>query len=267
MALEDIKQKRKQSRMRERVKLQIPARVQCRESLHHEWMELTRLLDVTPFGVGLTLTRLTEPGRLLLLTLPMPRQLRCFDHAEDQYRVWGLVRHVSPYERLSNQVVEKLPGIARYEVGVAFIGKYPPLNYTKDPAIRYEIATTAEGNNLWNVREMSVSSALDASAASSEHGRSTRTRLQMAVEVLIEVIDERGAVLAHEQTVTENLSRGGAAVWTTLPVERGRFVRMRSVGTPLTIMAAVRSNRAGADGIARLHLEFIDREWPIEGLE
>ena len=69
-------------------------RVQCRESLDHEWIEMSRLVDVTPFGARLRLKRPTETGRLLLLTLPMPRPLRCFDHVEDQYRVWSLVRNV-----------------------------------------------------------------------------------------------------------------------------------------------------------------------------
>jgi len=63
-----------------------------------EYMEamplLERLVDVTPFGARLRLSRPTESGRLLHLTLPMPRPLRCFDHVEDQYRVWCLVRYV-----------------------------------------------------------------------------------------------------------------------------------------------------------------------------
>jgi hypothetical protein len=29
----------------------------------------------------------------------------------------------------------------------------------------------------------------------------------------------------------------------------------------------VRARRLGADGIPRLHLEFIDRQWPLEGIE
>ena len=33
------------------------------------------------------------------------------------------------------------------------------------------------------------------------------------------------------------------------------------------VVAAVRAARTGPDGIPRLHLEFIDRQWPLEGIE
>src|SRR5215216_3773601 len=84
----------KSRRMRERLELSLPVRVFGRESEDMDWVETTRLIDVTPFGARFPLTHPTEPGRLLHLTLPMPRQLRCFDHVEDQYRVWALVRNV-----------------------------------------------------------------------------------------------------------------------------------------------------------------------------
>src|ERR1051325_4055736 len=125
-------------RLRERIKLALPVRVVCRESAGHEWIEMSRLLDVTPFGAGFPLTHPTEAGRLLHLTLPMPRQLRCFDHIEDQYRVWALVRRVVPHmERGPAGGEEAL----RYEVGVAFTGKHPPASYVRDPSTRYEIDT------------------------------------------------------------------------------------------------------------------------------
>jgi len=89
----------------------------------------------------------------------------------------------------------------------------------------------------------------------------------MAVNVRVEVFDEGGEVRASEQTVTENISRRGAAVWTTLEVERGRFVRLTSLDHGLALIAAVRANRKGPDGIPRLHLEFIDGQWPLEGIE
>ncbi len=81
-------------RIRERLELQLPVRVQCRETSDFEWVEITRLINVTPFGAGFTLKRPIEKGRLLQMTIPMPRQLRVFDHVEDQYRVWALVRYV-----------------------------------------------------------------------------------------------------------------------------------------------------------------------------
>ena len=105
----------KSRRLRERIGLKLPVRVYGRDSLDDEWMEMSRLVDVTPFGARLSLKRPTEPGRLLHLTLSMPPKLPCFDHTEDQYRVWSLVRNAKLLE----------PGAgALIEIGVAFVGKH-----------------------------------------------------------------------------------------------------------------------------------------------
>ena len=93
------------------------------------------------------------------------------------------------------------------------------------------------------------------------------TRLTLPVEVVIELLDDAGEVARSEQTVTENISRHGASVFSSLAVERGRFVRLRSAHYSLAVLAVVRGCRKGADNIPRLHLEFIDRTWPLEILE
>jgi hypothetical protein len=243
----------KPKRLRERIKLALPVRVVCKKSAGHEWIEMSRLVDVTPFGARFMISHPTEVGRLLHMTLAMPRQLRCFDHIEDQYRVWALVRHVTPKQGADM--------LLRYEVGVAFTGKNAPASYARDPATRYEVDSLSAENNLWQLRETEEKEA--ASAAS----RSKETRLQIAIPVSVEVFDEEGRVRASEQTVTENISRRGASVWTTLKAERGRFVRLTSIDSGLSVLAAVRAVRTGPDGIPRLHLEFIDRQWPLEGLD
>ena len=243
----------KSRRLRERIKLALPVRVHCRETSDHDWVEVSRLVDVTPFGARFPLTRPTERGRLLHLTLPMPRQLRCFDHIEDQYRVWALVCRLSTRPEFA----EGGGGLC-YEVGVAFTGKYPPASYVREPATLYEVDSVSAENNLWRLREADQKSAPQ---------RSEQTRLQMAIPVRVEVFDSEGRVQMSEQTVTENISPRGAAVWTTLQVGRGRFVRLTSADTGLSVVAAVRATRTGPDGIPRLHLEFIDRQWPLEGIE
>jgi len=136
----------KSRRKRERLELSLPARIYGRESEDYEWVEQTRLLDVTPFGVRFSLSRPTEPGRLLHLTLPMPRQLRCFDHVEDQYRVWALVRNMKSLEPVN----DKPP---RYEIGAAFIGKRAPASFDLDPTTLYEVAASPTDAGLWNVVE------------------------------------------------------------------------------------------------------------------
>ncbi len=243
----------KSKRMRERLELSLPVRVQCRESEDHEWVELTRLVDVTPFGARFSIAHPTETGRLLQLTLPMPRQLRCFDHVEQQYRVWALVRNI---KALAQTDKDKLP---RFEVGVAFVGKYPPASFQTDPTKRYEVAKTAAETGLWNVREQD-----EAKSYARTNEPRPETRHAMAIEVSVEVFDDKGQVTVSEQTVTENISRRGAAVFTSLEVARGRFVRLTSSRYQISVVAAVRARRLGPDNIPRLHLEFVDKQWPLE---
>ena len=244
----------KSRRKRERLELSLPVRVYCRESADHDWTEMSRLLDVTPFGARFPVSRPLETGRLLHLTMPMPRQLRCFDHVEPQYRLWALVRNV----KISAASEEAL----RCEAGVAFVGKRPPASYEADPSRRYEVARTAAESGLWELREMPDKAA--AHVASSKPRPDTRHNLP--VEVVVEAFDEKGQVALRETTVTENISRNGAAVFTTLDVARGRFVRVTSAQYGISVVAAVRARRTGANGIPRLHLEFVGQQWPLEGI-
>lgn len=252
-----MKAEGKSERKRERLEISLPVKVQCRESLSLDWTEVTRLIDVTPFGAGFTLTHPMETGRLLNLTLSMPRQLRCYDHAEQQYRVWSLVRHVKPLPSTGDSP-------QRYVIGVAFIGKRPPGSYEHDPTTRYEVAGSPNESGLWSLIEKDNG---PASRAHLEAEPRPATRHNIPVEVVVELCDDKGQVVASEQTVTENINQRGAAVMTSLDVERGRFVRVTSAQYQISVMAAVRARRVGNDGIARLHLEFIDKQWPLGGSE
>lgn len=238
-------------RLRERIRLALPARVQGWENRERPWAEMTRLIDVTPFGARFRLSRPTEPGRLLQLTLAMPRKLRVFDHTEDQYRVWCLVRNA----RLLDP---KKDGPALLEVGAAFIGKRPPQSYKEDPNRRYEIAQTKLEAELWNAQE-NIPGQL--SEVTSDEKRKESRQL-IPVEVVVEVLDQ-GKVVARENTVTENISRKGALVFTSLEATPGTFVKMSSVRQNAVVLAVVRARRDGADGIPRLHLEFVAGEWPL----
>jgi hypothetical protein len=246
------KSKEKSKRLRERIALTLPVRVYCRESPTHDWTEMSRLVDVTPFGARLRLKRPTEIGRLLLLTMAMPRQLRCFDHVEEQYRVWSLVRNVKLLDPDANKG-------ALLEIGVAFVGKRPPRSLETNPARRYEIAPSGSQAGLWNVREEAGQMLSEVS----ETDKRKESRHTIPIEVLVEVYTDEKGSSPSEKTVTENISRMGAAVFTTLDVLPGRFVKLSSEQYGVSVLAVVRARRLGADGIPRLHLEFIGSEWPL----
>ena len=235
-------------RIRERLELKLPVRVRCREAADTEWSEITRLIDVTPFGAGFTLKRPIEKGRLLHMTIPMPRQLRVFDHVEDQYRVWALVRYVRPTAPPGSTSLN-------FEVGVAFIGKQPPRSYNEDPSRRYEIGNLTP-DQLNTIEEWTPTD-----LASSD--KRLQTRHNIPVDMLIEIINENGEVELSEQAVTENISERGAAIYTTLTLPVGRFVRLTSEQYKMTVYAAVRGHSMGPAGMPRIHVEFIDRSWPL----
>lgn len=228
-------------------------RVHCRETLDAEWTEVTRCLDLTPFGASFSLSRPTERGRLLHLTMPMPRQLRVFDHIEDQYRVWSLVRSTTWLPTTDGTGGGDRRG---FVVGVAFVGKRPPASYQQNPSLRYEARGAGESLEALQLRVVEP----PRQSPTTER----ETRLHAPIEMSIEVPGEQGEAGAREETVTENISRRGATVYTTLPVTVGRFVRLTGARGGTTIFAAVRGRTEGAGGVARLHLEFVGGEWPLE---
>lgn len=243
----------KENRRIQRISLNLPARVESKVSDSVSWNEITRLNDVSSFGAGFNLTRPVKRGRLVQMTIPLPRKLRCFDFTEPQYKVWGLVR--SCITR-SNSAASDV-----YAVGVAFIGKKPPKTYETDPAKLFEISHKDEGS-LWQVIE--AQSQPDESHLPKELRR--HSRYSIPANIIVEKMDSEGNVLESESTVTENLSVSGASIFTSLSTEIGSFVRVKSDQYNVTIISVVRGKRLGQDGIPRIHIEFIDRFFPLEGI-
>ena len=236
----------------QRYSLALPTRVEVKIDRKHSWNEMTRLEDISAFGAAFNLKRPVKRGRLILVSLPMPRQLRCYDYLEPQYRVWAVVR------RCIAIVTSDSSG---YAVGIAFVGKNPPQGYVENPAKLYDLATREDGG-LWQLCEMPAIP--DESELPVDLRR--HTRFAIPEPILIESLDENGDVAESEVTVTENLSLGGAAVFSSFKVAAGTFLRVKSERHGISIISIVRGSSVGQDGIARLHLEFIDNFFPLEGI-
>lgn len=239
--------KRDSVRRRARIPLTLPIRVMCRESNEYEWNEQSRLVDVTHFGAGFILTRPVDVGRLVQLTMPLPTQLRCFDHNEAMYSVWSLVRHTAAVHS-NDSSQPKL-----FRLGVAFVGKEAPQSYLDDPTLRYEpVAIKVGQNTRWKLGRLQTVTAR------------REPRLVIPLEVLVETLDEDGKPLMREYTVTETISTLGTCVPTNLDVDVGRVLRISSVNDQVSTYAAIRSRSVSPDGIARLGLEFIGARWPLD---
>lgn len=236
-----------------RINLPLPIRVEHSVAKGNSMNEITRLIDVSAFGAGFNLQHPIKRGRLVHMTIPLSRQLRNYDYLEPQYRVWGLVRHCIP-------IKEK--GDEKYAIGTAFIGKAPPNSYNDDPAKLYEISNREE-NHFWNVVE--APAIPDESQLPPPDRR--HTRYPIPIGIGLELLDDTGNSIAQETTVTENISLGGASVFTGLNAHVGSFLRLTSDQYRVIITAIVRNKRNGKDGIPRLHLEFFDRYFPLEGIE
>ncbi len=242
-----MKQTRELIRRRARIPLTPPIRAFCRESAEYQWTEQSRLVDVNHFGAGFTLTRPVEVGRLIKLTIPLPQQLRCFDHAEPMYSVWSLVRHAAAIPRAPHQ------DSALFRVGVAFVGKRPPHSYEQDPSVRYELLPIKVGqNSMWKLGERPLTN------------QRRETRLIIPLEVLVEAPSENGNPSMQENTVTETISSLGACIPTSLNIGVGRVLKISSRSDRVTTFAAIRSRKVARDGIARLGLEFIGERWPLQ---
>jgi hypothetical protein len=182
----------------------------------------------------------------------MPRRLRCYDHEEEQYRVWSLVRHVKSLPASDDAQ-------PHFQIGVAFIGKDRAPTHETDPAQRYGIAPGLTESDFWRLRTGpdSESPRLDA------RDRRHEERYDIADSVILEVYDAEGRVFERDEAQTENISRHGMAVTTNLHIVRGRYIRVRSAQYKIAIIAAVRRLVGiGNDNKNRLHLEFVEQEWP-----
>lgn len=236
-----------------RINLPLPIRVEHNVTREKAMNEVTRLIDVSAFGAGFNLQHPIKRGRLVHMTIPLSRQLRNYDYEEPQYRVWGLVRHCVPVRDKSTE---------KYAIGTAFIGKHPPKSYTDNPAKLYDISHRQE-SHFWHVVEASENP--DESNLPKADRR--HTRYPIPASITLELLNEIGNTITTESTVTENISLGGASVFSSLDVSIGSFLRMTSEQYNVTITSIVRNKRLGKDGIPRLHLEFFDRYFPLEGIE
>ncbi|MEJ7622903.1 MAG: hypothetical protein WKF34_02815 [Pyrinomonadaceae bacterium] len=246
----------KESRRIQRIPLPLPVRVEVKIDNVNNWNQITRLSDISAFGAGFTLKRPVKRGRLVLLTIPMPRQLRSYDYTEPQYRIWAIVRGCIPTGRSAMN--------PDYSIGVGFVGKTPPAGYLDRPSTLYDITHRSdEGEGFWQLKPS------DVMAEETDLPADVRkqTRLFIPESLVIEQVDQVGNVVQSETTVTENISLGGAAVFTSFTAETGSFLRVTSERFGVTILSIVRGSRVASDGITRLHLEFIDRYFPLEGIE
>lgn len=225
--------------------MSLHAVVKAKDKDDHNWKEVADLISVSATGSSFNLPRPCEVGTLVSLMVPLPVHMRCYDYEKEFYKVWGLVQHCET-------VTADEP--ANYHIGVAFIGKNPPANYKTNPQQTYRIAGVDE-DGMWAVAE-----------SKTPFKKRADVRFWRPVELYLALIDTKEGSVGGERTTAENVSRSGAAVFTTLDVGIGDRVKFISAEYDFSGLAVVCNRQVGDDERTRLHLKFVETTFPVETL-
>jgi len=210
----------------ERFKLSIPVRVTGCDR-HGKWNEMAETVDVGRTGLKVRLRRRVSPGTVLYVTLPLPAKLRSHGFAEASYNVYTLIQRVDPPRQGSRLV------------GLEFIGERPPAGFLAKP---------------W------------ASFRRRRSGKECRrpAREQKVEKVTVEYFDESMRAISKDEARTENVSSKGLRILGTSAPTEFDLVRVSCQSLNFESMAALRNRYTGNDGLERVCLQFIDKEWPVQ---
>lgn len=229
-----------------KIALSLPVKIEAYLSEKKVLREVSRLERVSRTGAEFYVTQPVEMGQLLVLKMPLKKELRLFDFDKEKYRVWAVVRECRP-ERRDESLV--------YRVRAAFIGQEAPASFHRNPLTIYKLGKLGE-NGAWQISE---------DRTGPDHRR--HPRYAIPVDVYITVCDAQENIIAQEKTVTENISQSGASVFSMLPLRVGDTVQFIKQNGGFSVKAIVRNRRTGADNLPRIHLEFINDTFPFVGIE
>ena len=211
-----------------RLKLSIPVRVTGYDHTKGKWHEMTDTIDVSRTGARLRLHRRVKAGTVLFLTLPMPTKLRAHGIAEQSYNVYALLRTVDPSKN------------GERAVGVEFLGEHPPTGFIEKPWAVYR--ARRKGANE----------------------RRRHRRVERAEAIVLEYLDEKGSLIITEEAQSENIGRHGLRIAGTAAPPEFDLVRINCTRVNFTATATLRDRYRGKDGLERLCLQLIEKEWPRE---
>lgn len=219
--------------------------VKGKEKGDRQWKEVADLMSISATGSSFNLPRRCEAGTLLSLMIALPAHLRCYDYEKEFYTVWGLVQHCEPMmgDEASN-----------FHVGVAFIGKTSPESYKTDPLQHYRISGVDQ-DGMWSVAELKTT-----------FKKHADVRFWKPVDLYLALIDTKDGATGGERTVAENVSRSGAAVLTSMKVGIGDRVKFISEAYDFSGLAVVCNVQPSEDSRTRLHLKFVEHNFPVEML-
>lgn len=226
--------------------IEMQAVVKGKDTPDSTWKEVVEVGSVSATGAGFVIPRELKVGTIVAVMIPLAAHLRCYDHDKELYRVLGLVQHCQPMTGDSS---------SGYHVGVAFVGKHAPESYKENPHQNYKICGMNE-NGLWKITE-----------ARAPFKVRRHLRFWTNVDLYLALVDAQRDSLAGEKTVTENISKSGAAVFSTMDVGVGQRVKFICEKFDFSGLAVVCNHQIASDGRQRLHLQFVENAFPVEKLD
>jgi hypothetical protein len=87
------------------------------------------------------------------------------------------------------------------------------------------------------------------------------------IEFYLALIDQRRETIGGERTLTENVSKSGAALTTNLELKVGDRIKLINEEFDFSSLAVVCSSQANTEGKYRISLEFVNGSFPVQKLE
>lgn len=209
-----------------RYKLALPAQVTGYDQIDGQWQEVTQTIDVSRSGALICLHKRVRHQTLLHISLPLPAELRFYQHEAPLYEVYALIIRIEP-----SQEGKRL-------VAVEFIGQSPPPGFMERPWNTYR--------TKWNRVE-----------------RRREPRHELYEPVMVEYFDEAMQVIKREVAVTENVSAGGTRLCAKAVPFDFTWVKVSCADPQFESYAVVCNRYSSEDGVERLCLRFLDNAWPI----
>lgn len=208
-----------------RIKMTLPIHVTGYNGEQQKWSEMSRVLDVSRLGASFLVHHPVSPGLVLYLSFPMPWRLRQFAHSDPSYKIYAVVRNSAETTT------------SAHRIGVEFLGQNPPKTYLDKPW------------TIFNPREWK----------GSERRRAVRKSMQEPVWV--EYYRANEEMVGLEQGVTENISKTGARICVQEPPLEFETVKIFVLGKSFESFASVVNQFIGKDGLQRLCVNFLQKEW------
>ena len=231
----------------EKNSVNIPITVKGMGKENGGWEETANIINLTKNNMSFTLNRKCQIGHLLCLANPVDSEPEGVEKSEENCSVWGIIQQCTrlPTE---NEVGEN------YHVGIALIGDAPPVSYFENPSQYYRLSGVSH-NGFWIVEE-----------TAKEFISRKHPRFFASIEVFVALLDDSLNLAEGGKVLTENISFGGAAVFSNLQVEVGDCVKFIAAKYEFTALAVVRHITRFNDGKQKVHLEFAAGRFPLEKL-